>query len=68
MLTEILLVILLAAQQWFYMRHIHMLLEKLMARDIVEFKQATDPQPIVPRTKADEGPVEDLSVLNGFSV
>ncbi len=62
---EITLVVLLGAQQAFYMFQVQRLIDKLMSRNYFEFKQAE--QPIIQRKPTvDQSPDEDIGSLAEF--
>lgn len=51
----------------FWAKQVDMLTEKLMSRDITEYKAATTPQ--VPRVQVNEqGPLEDFGSLPNFTL
>ena len=64
--TVALLCGLLAAQQWFYMREIQKLVDKLMSRDFGEYNRIASPQPKL-KVKLPEGIPEDLGALKEFT-
>lgn len=64
----LLLVAMLMYQQFFFMRHIQRLVDKVMSRDYRDYVTTQEP-PVVQRSAAnDQGAPEDLGVLQGFGI
>jgi len=51
-------------QQWFFMRQVQELVNKLMSRSFMEYKNTVEPPP--PRVKIDDSVPEDLRALQEF--
>lgn len=61
------LIALLAAQQFYYLREIQKLVDKIMSRSYAEYSRAKEPQrPIKPELILSAEPEEDLGPLAEF--
>lgn len=63
---DIALLILIAAQQFFYMRQIQLLVDKVMAKSYTEYVAAKKPAP--PKVILPQEVPEDLRSLQEFSI
>lgn len=61
------MVSLLVYQQWFYLREIQKLVDKLMSRDFGEYNRTANPAPKI-KIKLPEAVPEDMGALKEFGI